>query len=65
MQVNRYHSVTKYSENKITHHTLSSKEVRDDLFINVVHKTARALVVISCIDQKLLSCILINEWAHL
>lgn len=49
----------------VTHHTLSSQEVRDDLLVYVVQQAAGALVVISSVDQELLTGVLVDERAHL
>lgn len=49
----------------VTHHTLSSQEVRDDLLVYVVQQAAGALVVITSVDQELLTGVLVDERAHL
>lgn len=47
------------------HHALPSQEVRDDFFVNVVHQSSRALVVVSSINKELLTRVLINQVADL
>lgn len=47
------------------HHALPSQEVRDDFFVNVVHQSSCALVVVSSINEELLTRVLINQVADL
>lgn len=47
------------------HHAIPSQEVGDDLFVNVVHQTSCTLVVVSSINEELLTCVLINQGADL
>ena len=49
----------------LTHHTLPAKEVRDDFFVDVIHQTTGALVVIPRVNKELLPGVLINEGADL
>lgn len=66
LRIKSYYQVSnKFNSFSDTHHTLSPQEVRDDLFVDVVHQTSGTLVVIACINQELLAGVFINEWTHL
>lgn len=49
----------------LTHHALSSQEIRDDLLVYIVHQSPRTLVVVACIDEELLAGVFVDKWTHL
>lgn len=47
------------------HHAVPSQEVRDDFFVDVVHQSSCTLVVVSSVNQELLTGVLVNQRADL
>lgn len=48
-----------------SYHALSTKEIRDNFFIDVIQQSPRTLVVISSINKEFFSSVIINEWTNL
>lgn len=47
------------------HHAVPSQEVRDDFFLDIVHQSSCALVVVSSVNQELFTGVLVNQRADL
>ena len=48
-----------------TYHALSTQEIWNDLFVDVIQQASRPLVVISCINEEFPSGVVVNEWTNL
>lgn len=48
-----------------THWTISSKKIRDELSVYVIHQASWILIVIPSIDEEFLESVLINKWTDL
>lgn len=48
-----------------SYHALSTEEIRDNFFIDVIQQSPRTLVVISSINKEFFSSVIINEWTNL